>query len=174
MNDSSPSCQKIKVMITLAGGGFSWQSLALVNSLGTQGFEFHYVAPTGATRRERFASVPAGEIHVVTKVTGMDAQGLTQFLTIIRGAKALFQTFGLVQRVRPHAVIAIGTSLAIPLFLWSRLFGARTVFVESITRVSAPSITGRILSVLRLCDRFYVQWPEAVPLYRKAIYRGIV
>jgi hypothetical protein len=62
----------------------------------------------------------------------------------------------------------------VPLCFWGKLAGKTTVFVESITRVKRPSLTGRILSRFRLCDRLFVQWPEAVKLYKGAIYDGAV
>jgi len=64
--------------------------------------------------------------------------------------------------------------MAVPLCLVGKLYGITTVFVESITRVSKPSSTGTLLTKLKLCDRFYVQWPGAAKLYRNAVFKGSV
>jgi UDP-N-acetylglucosamine:LPS N-acetylglucosamine transferase len=116
--------------------------------------------------------LPPGEFHGLSRVTTQADRTLwskaSNFLFSLWGALAV------IRRVRPDAIVCIASSVAVPLCIWGRLFGKKTVFVESITRVSRPSTTGRILDALRLCDRFYVQWPEAVPLYRRAIYRGTV
>lgn len=64
----------------------------------------------------------------------------------------------LVRRFRPRVVVSTGAGIAVP-FIWvSRLFGARVVFIESLTRVESPSLTFRL--VHGLASRTYVQWPE--------------
>jgi hypothetical protein len=59
------------------------------------------------------------------------------------------------------------------LLLAARALGVkRTVFIESVTRVRKPTLTGRIISGLRLADRFFVQWPHLARMYRRAEYTG--
>jgi beta-1,4-N-acetylglucosaminyltransferase len=64
-----------------------------------------------------------------------------------------------VMRRRPDVMLSTGAGLAVPFFLFGRLIGARLVYVESITRVHGPSLSGRL--VYPLCHEFFVQWPEA-------------
>lgn len=162
---------KKKVIVTLTGGGFLWEAQALVNSLG-EGLEYHFVTVSDAIGKIKVIDIPAGEVHVIGKITTMRSSSL---LRIAWNALVSFMdAYGVVKKTDPVAVICVGTSIAVPLCFWARFFGKKAIFVESITRVSKPSLTGRILSSLRLCDRFYVQWPEAAGLYRGAIYRGTV
>ncbi len=83
-----------------------------------------------------------------------------------------FKAFCILHRSRPDLVISTGASLAVPFLLASKLFGVRTVFIESISRSSDLSLSGRL--VYHLADEFYVQWPECVEGYPKAQYRGVV
>lgn len=64
---------------------------------------------------------------------------------------------------RPDVVLSTGSEIAIP-FLWlGRLLGARTVYVESCCRVTAPSRTGPL--VYPVSDLFLVQWPALLDRY---------
>ncbi len=74
-------------------------------------------------------------------------------------------------RRRPTVILSTGAGLAVPFFVVGRLLGIRLVYVESITRVTDLSLTGRL--ILRLSSRFFVQWPEARTGAR-TIYAGRV
>ena len=64
-----------------------------------------------------------------------------------------------VRRERPDAILSTGAALAFPFFLAGKLTGARLIYVESLTRTSRLSLTGRL--VYPLADAFFVQWPAA-------------
>jgi beta-1,4-N-acetylglucosaminyltransferase len=74
-----------------------------------------------------------------------------------------------VRDVRPTAILSTGAALAVPFFLIGKLYGCRLVYVESLTRTSSLSLSGRM--VYPLADAFFVQWPEATRR-RKARYVG--
>jgi UDP-N-acetylglucosamine:LPS N-acetylglucosamine transferase len=76
----------------------------------------------------------------------------------------------LVHRFHPRAIVSTGAGVAVPFCYIGRLFGARIVYVESFSRIHEPSLTGRL--VHPVAHRFFVQWPELRPRYRKAEYRG--
>lgn len=74
-------------------------------------------------------------------------------------------------RERPKLVLSTGSEIAIPVFMVAKLFRARTVFIETITRVEQPSLTARI--VYPIVDRFYVQNKESLKHFgRKARFHG--
>jgi beta-1,4-N-acetylglucosaminyltransferase len=85
-----------------------------------------------------------------------------------RSIKALLANFriawSLVRRERPEAIVSTGAALAVPFFLVGKLFGARLVYVESLTRTEGLSLTGRL--VYPLADAFFVQWPTTTRLKR--------
>jgi len=73
---------------------------------------------------------------------------------------------------RPDVLVTAGAEVALPVFLVNRLWGWRpALFLESLTRIHAPSGTGRWIS--RLATRVFVQWPELLDHYGpKAEYHG--
>jgi len=168
MKTETPS--RIKILLSLTGGGFFWEARSLAGTLG-EGYELHYVTTPDAPVTAG-ANLLKGEVHTISRVTTMSDNTSWK---IARNVLASFRdAFRLVRDISPDAVVCVGSSIAVPLCLAAKLQGRKAVFVESITRVSKPSLTGKILSTLRLCDRFYVQWPEAEKLYRGAVYRGTV
>ena len=77
-----------------------------------------------------------------------------------------------VRRTRPRAVVTTGAGVAVP-FAWiGRLFGARVVYVESVTRIEAPSLSCRLIRPV--ASRVYVQWPELLESLPQARYSGSV
>lgn len=79
-----------------------------------------------------------------------------------RSLRALISNLGLawrvVRRERPDVILSTGAALAVPFFVFGKLFGARLVFVESLTRTTSLSLSGRL--VRPLSDAFFVQWPD--------------
>jgi beta-1,4-N-acetylglucosaminyltransferase len=93
-----------------------------------------------------------------------------------RNVRNLIRNLGLawmlVRRLRPRAVVTTGAAVAVP-FAWvGRLFGARVVYVESLTRVGSPSLSCRLIAPV--ASRVYVQWPELRGALPRARYVGSV
>jgi UDP-N-acetylglucosamine:LPS N-acetylglucosamine transferase len=82
----------------------------------------------------------------------------------------LMLAFRLVRELRPQVVVSTGAGVAVPFCYIGRLFGAQVVYVESFSRIHEPSLSGRL--VHPIAHRFFVQWPELLPRYSKAEYRG--
>ena len=77
-----------------------------------------------------------------------------------------------VPRLRPRVIVTTGAGVAVP-FVWAgRLFGARVVYVESLTRIERPSLSYRL--VKPCVTRTYVQWPELERALPGARFRGTV
>lgn len=76
-------------------------------------------------------------------------------------------------RIRhPRAIVTTGAGVAVP-FCWiGRMFGARVVYIESLTRITEPSLTGKLIHPV--AHEFFVQWPELLPKFRKARHEGTV
>ena len=73
-------------------------------------------------------------------------------------------------KIRPRAVVTTGAGVAVPFCYVGRLFGARIVFVESLSRITEASLTARL--VHPVAHRFFVQWPTLQARFRKAEYHG--
>ncbi len=147
----------VRLLVTFAGGGWHRQTEQLVRAIPAGAAQIAYVQ--GSSARDK-ATPTVGERNSIASMQRLRGHPWRVLTNAARLLLAFVQSVALVRRVRPAAVVAIGTHLALPLFAAARVFGVRTVFVESITRVSRLSITGRIVRRLRLADRLYVQWPE--------------
>jgi beta-1,4-N-acetylglucosaminyltransferase len=88
-------------------------------------------------------------------------------------AWAFLLTFGILLKERPKLIISTGSEIAIPAFYLARLFGVKTIYVETWARVVQPSGTGKI--VYPVADVFLVQWESLLSKYgKKAKYEGAV
>lgn len=77
-----------------------------------------------------------------------------------------------IRLLSPQLVITTGAGVAVP-FAWvARVLGARVIYIESLTRIDAPSLSCRLISPL--AERTYVQWPELAPKVPRGRYLGQV
>lgn len=67
---------------------------------------------------------------------------------------------------RPEIVVSTGAAVAVPFFVLSRIFGARTVYIEVYDRIDTPTLTARLCSPFT--DAMLVQWPEQRQLFRES------
>lgn len=81
-----------------------------------------------------------------------------------------WQSLRPLSQFRPDAVLSSGPSVAVPACLLARLLGVKVIFVETGSRVTALSTTGRIM--YRVASLFFVQWPDLQIRYPKAVYAG--
>lgn len=91
---------------------------------------------------------------------------LPNLLRNTRMAWSLIRTF------RPRVIVTTGAGVAVPFAWLGRAFGAKVVYIESLTRITAPSLT--CWMVRPVADRVYVQWPELQRVVRKSHYAGKV
>jgi len=103
-----------------------------------------------------------------------DMQGRTHF---IRHSERdwlfvvnLWEAWRLLRRYHPHLIVSVGAGPVVPFTLIGKLLGIPTLFVETVTRVRMPSLTGRIM--YRLADRFFYQWPSLSPFFPKGVCGG--
>ena len=90
-----------------------------------------------------------------------DMMGKTHFITHSerdwRFFLNLWEAFRILWKERPQVILSTGAGPVVPFALIGRLlFGCRVIFVETITRIDAPSMTGRIMYYL--AHDFFYQW----------------
>ena len=71
---------------------------------------------------------------------------------------------------RPSLHISLGSHVSVGPSIICWFFDIHTIHIESFTRVSELSASGKI--IYRFTDAFYVQWPELAIKYGKSIYTG--
>lgn len=88
----------------------------------------------------------------------------------------LIRNFGLALRVmrcrQAQAIVTTGAAVSVPFAIVGRLRGVRVVYIESMARISSPSLTGRL--VYPFANTFIVQWPGMKRLFRRAELFGTV
>ena len=159
----------MKLLIVLGEGGHTKQMLNLVSLLKStdqDAYELHYIVAREDELSAGHIQHP-GPVHRVTRPRG---KSTGQLGAAIRTILAAFQAIGVLFRVRPDAVISAGPAIAVPISILSKLLGARLIYIESSSRISQPSLTGRIL--YRWADLFFVQWQQLQPKYPRAIFAG--
>jgi UDP-N-acetylglucosamine:LPS N-acetylglucosamine transferase len=145
-----------RILLPLGGGGFAPQTCRIINQLGPEN-TFFYVVPQSAKLPEEHGVPPGPTIRV------------PQFRTFTRGGvvedlHAFTFTFTksllLIKKEKIDLVVCVAIRHSIPILLAARLARVRGVFVESIARITEPSVTARIIYRLRLAHHFYFQWPK--------------
>lgn len=105
-----------------------------------------------------------------------DEATIDAFYPTVRNVPNLVRNFGLARRVlreyRPDVVFSTGAAIALPFFAQAHRFGAKTVFLEPVDRITSASLSGRL--VYPLSDRFLVQWESLTELYPEAENVGVV
>jgi beta-1,4-N-acetylglucosaminyltransferase len=77
---------------------------------------------------------------------------------------------GLLRRERPRAIVSTGAGVAVP-FAWiGRLRGIPVVYIESVTRITSLSLSGRMIKPI--ANDLFVQWPELADTVPGARYEG--
>jgi len=83
------------------------------------------------------------------------------------------QTIAMLVKERPDAIISTGAGIAcLSMLLGKYLFGCKLIFICSAANVTRPSRTPYL--AYRVCDRFFVQWPEMKERFPDAEYIGIL
>jgi beta-1,4-N-acetylglucosaminyltransferase len=82
----------------------------------------------------------------------------------------LWESWRILRKERPHLILSTGAGAVVAFALIGKLFGMRTVFIETFTRVIKPSLTGRIM--YRLADSFFYQWRALERFFPKGTYGG--
>ncbi|KGJ94697.1 glycosyltransferase family protein [Colwellia psychrerythraea] len=160
--------EKKKILVILAGGGFLGQMKQVIRNLNIETVELYYVTAEDST--SVFKELDDSKCYIIPKTTHFSTRSIS--VRIRDFLKSFWSARKIVSEVKPDIIISVASSMAIPIFIWSISQGAKRVFIESLTRVSDLSRTGKIIYRLKLANRFYVQWKEIKNKYPKTIYKG--
>ena len=97
---------------------------------------------------------------------GPAARSATNFV------RNLVLAWRLTAKLEPKLVVSTGAAMCIPFAIVARLRGADVFYIETLSRVDAPSLTCRLIRPI--ASRVYVQWPELARRVRGSIYVGSV
>lgn len=82
----------------------------------------------------------------------------------------LWEAWRILRRERPSVLLSTGAGPIVPFAVVARAMRIPVVFVETLTRVDRPSLTGRIM--YHLADRFFYQWPGLARFFPRGTHGG--
>ena len=93
-----------------------------------------------------------------------------------RNIPNFFKNLSLARKIlkqeNPDRVITTGAGVGVPFIYIAKMMGIKTIFIESLTRISHISLSGRL--VYFVADEFLVQWPELAKKYKRSKFTGQV
>ncbi len=150
--------KKLRVCLVSSAGGHTSQLLELAESWKESRPCW---VTTGDVIKERLSKY--GKVYVVGECNRR--QPLRVLLVLLRCMRIAL-------RERPDVVISTGAAAGCMVCFLSKLFGAKIVWIDSITNVYRLSLSGRLVRLI--ADLFLVQWPELAEKYPKVEYVGAV
>ncbi len=134
---------KKKRVLAVASGGGHWVQLRRL-SKAFEDFEVSYATVHPDYRMD----VPnEADFHVLRDATRWDKWGLVVLAC---------QTLLLLHRVRPDCIVTTGAAPGYLALRFGKLFGAKTVWIDSIANAEEMSLSGR--RVRRFADLWLTQW----------------
>ena len=82
----------------------------------------------------------------------------------------IFEAIHFIIKNRPKVIISTGSSPAVWFGLIGKFLGVKVIYIESISRISSPSLTGKIMYYI--AHKMYIQWSSLKILFPKAVFKG--
>ena len=105
-----------------------------------------------------------------------DMQGRTIVITLSeRDWKFLInfkEAWTILRQRRPKVLLTTGGAFAVAFTLVGKLLGIPTVYIETVGKVTVPTVTGRFM--YRLADRFFYQWSHLASHFPRGVYIGLI
>lgn len=83
-----------------------------------------------------------------------------------------FTALRILLREKPSAMFSTGGPICLPFALLAKITGTRFVFLDTMSRVTELSNSGKLIRKLGLYDSFLCQWPTVADQHSGAEYHG--
>ena len=134
----------MKILAASSGGGHWVELLRVIPAFA--GHDIHFATVRQDYRKDIDTEAP---FHSLTDATQW---------TPVRAAVLAVQVFILVLRLRPELVISTGAAPGYFAVRFGKLFGARTIWIDSLANVEQLSKAGSMAG--KYADLWLTQWPE--------------
>lgn len=132
-------------ILAVASQGGHWTQLRRITDALESSYDIAYIGTIDMT-----PTLPAGsEMQIVPDFSRWDAW---------RIFPSLWQTWRIVGRLKPRAIITTGAAPGLVAILVGRLRGVRTLWIDSIANAETLSGSGKMAR--RLAHRIFTQWPH--------------
>jgi UDP-N-acetylglucosamine:LPS N-acetylglucosamine transferase len=157
-----------RVVIVLGGGGHTTEILHLVDLMGSS-YEYHYLLAITDNHSESKIR-HSGPVHRVPRPRYRPGKSTQLVLDPWLSLVCFLATLPLLWRVRPAALLTAGPSIGVVTGLAAKLLGVRVIFVETGSRITTLSGTGKAMRFL--ANNFFVQSPHLLQHVPRARYAG--
>jgi UDP-N-acetylglucosamine:LPS N-acetylglucosamine transferase len=156
---------KLKLLVVLGDGGHTAEIVRLVEYLGPD-YDYAYLITTSDRISESKITIQGPIYHTMRPRAKDDKVWRVAWKLVHSFCRAAW----LLYQIRPAVVLGSGPAVMVPIALLGKLVGARVIFVETGSRVTALSLTGKIM--LRMADLFFVQWEQLQKRHPQTIFAG--
>jgi UDP-N-acetylglucosamine transferase subunit ALG13 len=84
----------------------------------------------------------------------------------------LWEALVILRRRRPKVLLTTGGGFSVAFTLVGKVLRIPTVYIETVGKVTAPTVTGRFM--YRLANRFFYQWPNLACHFPRGEYIGLI
>jgi beta-1,4-N-acetylglucosaminyltransferase len=156
---------RLKLLVVLGDGGHTAEIVRLVESLGPD-YDYAYLITTSDCISESKITIQ-GPIYHTMRPRAKDDRAWQAAWKLVH---SLCRAAWLLCQIRPAVVLGSGPAVMVPIAVLGKLAGAKIIFVETGSRVTDLSLTGKI--ILRIADLFFVQWEQLQKRYPQTIFAG--
>ena len=117
-------------------------------------------------------SIELSEKHKVYFVEKFIFKEVFKKFQFIKPVKNFFQSFFIIIREKPDAVITTGAGVALGSWLSAKILFKKNIFIESAARIKTPSTYGKYIG--SRSEAVIVQWDQLRPFFKNPIYGGLV
>jgi UDP-N-acetylglucosamine:LPS N-acetylglucosamine transferase len=150
--------KNVKICLAASAGGHLTQLLKLAQSW--EGHDVFFVTTGHAVASEL---QKRGKVYIV---------GECNRKQLLKTAKVFLKCVKIVRNERPDVILSTGAAAGCILCFFGKLFGAKVIWMDSITNTEKLSLSGRM--VRHIADLFLVQWPQLAAKYKNVEYVGSV
>jgi len=148
----------MKVCLVASAGGHLTQLLKLSESW--KGYETFWVATSKLVEKKL---EEYGRVYIVEECNRQNPLKLI---------KVFLQCLKTILVEKPQVIISTGAAAGCIECFLSKLFGAKIIWIDSITNVEKLSLSGQM--VRYIADLFLVQWPELTKKYKNVQFAGAI
>jgi UDP-N-acetylglucosamine:LPS N-acetylglucosamine transferase len=158
LNHSDKTSKKLKICVACSTGGH----LVEVRTLSQvyEKYEHFYFTFSGGVAEELKKDKRVCDIPNIVRHNPF---------TWILGA---ILSFRIALKERPDVIISTGAGIVVFFCVFSKMLGAKLIFIESMARIKRPTLTARML--YPFSDIFFVQWKNLLSYFPNAQYIGRV
>jgi len=157
--------KKKNVLYILGSGGHTKQMILLSKDLKESINYFYLIQDDDKLSKNKI--IYPGKKIIVPRARKFNESLLN---SIFRTINLFFKGLNIISKNKIDVIISCGPGIAIPFCYAGKLLNKKIIFIESWSRVTTKSTTGKL--VYPISDLFFVQWKENLKNYPKAKYEG--